>query len=104
MLETTLLYQDVFTRLAANPRESKYKCKPSKEEWEFAQDVCGRLKSFYKATEIFSGTKYPTANLSFINISEIHLVITDWRKSSDFVIQTIVEKMLIKFDMLCMGL
>lgn len=60
--------------------------------------MCGRLKSFYKATEFFSGTKYPTANLSFINICEIQLAITDWRRSSNLVIQLMAEKMMIKFE------
>ncbi|WOH10909.1 hypothetical protein DCAR_0830386 [Daucus carota subsp. sativus] len=66
MLETALLYKDVFTRLSH--KEPQYKTLPSPEEWEFAKEVCGKLKPFYKATEIFSGTKYPTANTCFINI------------------------------------
>ena len=73
MVETALLYKDVFTRLGV--RDSQYKLTPSREEWEFAQDVCGRMKFFYKATEIFSGRRYPTANQCFINICEIRLAI-----------------------------
>lgn len=47
---------------------------------------------------MFFGTKYPTANASFINICEIRLAVTEWRKSSVFIIQTTVEKMLLKFE------
>ena len=97
MLETALLYKEVFTRLGLRDNQYKSLC-PSKEEWEFAQDLCGRLKKIYKATEIFSGTKYPTANQCFINICEIRLAITDWRTSSNFMIQTMAEKMMIKFE------
>lgn len=78
MLETALLYKDGFTRLSH--KEPQYKTLPSPEEWEFAKEVCGKLKPFYKATEIFSGTKYPTANTCFINICEIRLAMTE-RKS-----------------------
>lgn len=87
MLETAMLYKDVFTRLGQ--RDTQYKnfghC-PSREEWDFAQDVAGRLKKIFKAIEIFSGTKYPTANQCFINICEIRLAFTDWRSSSDLYI------------------
>ena len=44
MVETALLYKDVFTRLGV--RDSQYKLTPSREEWEFAQDGCKRLKFF----------------------------------------------------------
>lgn len=60
--------------------------------------MCGRLKFFYKATEIFSRTKYPTANRCFINICEIRLAIESWRRSENFIIQTMAGKMLIKFE------
>uniref|UniRef100_A0A2N9EKL9 HAT C-terminal dimerisation domain-containing protein n=1 Tax=Fagus sylvatica TaxID=28930 RepID=A0A2N9EKL9_FAGSY len=38
---------------------------PSEEDWEIASDICQRLSLFYKVTEVFSGTSYPTANLFF---------------------------------------
>ncbi|KAL8136162.1 hypothetical protein AgCh_010675 [Apium graveolens] len=47
MLETALLYKDVFNRLGSREIQYKPLC-PLREEWEFAQDVCGRLKKFYK--------------------------------------------------------
>ncbi|KAL6497847.1 hypothetical protein OROHE_026874 [Orobanche hederae] len=96
MLETALLYKDVFTRLGQ--MEPQYKAYPSREEWDFAQDVCSILELFCKATEIFSGTKYPTANQCFVNICEVRLAITDWCISSNIMIQTMAEKMLTKFE------
>ncbi|KAL6530013.1 hypothetical protein OROMI_028658 [Orobanche minor] len=96
MLETALLYKDVFTRLGQ--REPQYKAYPSREEWDFAQDVCRRLELFFKATEIFSVTKYRTANQCFVNICEVRLAITDWCISSNIMIQTMAEKILTKFE------
>uniref|UniRef100_A0A2N9J4P9 hAT-like transposase RNase-H fold domain-containing protein n=1 Tax=Fagus sylvatica TaxID=28930 RepID=A0A2N9J4P9_FAGSY len=46
-------------------RESAYNCMPNEEDWEIASDICQRLSLFYKVTEVFSGTSYPTANLFF---------------------------------------
>lgn len=38
------------------------------KKWEFAKEVCEKLKFYYKATQVFSGTKYPTADTCFINM------------------------------------
>ncbi|XP_028107833.1 zinc finger BED domain-containing protein RICESLEEPER 2-like [Camellia sinensis] len=43
MLETTLFYKNVFSRL--KNREPQYKTVPSEEEWEFAREISGRYKT-----------------------------------------------------------
>ncbi|XP_030963976.1 zinc finger BED domain-containing protein RICESLEEPER 2-like [Quercus lobata] len=58
MLSTTLIYKDVFSRLAK--REISYTCLPYDYNWELAKDICGRLELFHNVTEFFSGRKYPT--------------------------------------------
>ncbi|XP_050249216.1 zinc finger BED domain-containing protein RICESLEEPER 3-like [Quercus robur] len=63
MLSIAIKYQNVFYRL--NICESSYKCTPTEEEWEMASNIYERLAVFYKVTELFSGTSYPTANLFF---------------------------------------
>ena len=63
MLKTALLYKKVFER--SKLRDPKYKCLPSDNDWIRAQKLCDKLEVFYEVTLLFSGTKYPTANLFF---------------------------------------
>lgn len=77
MLSTALLYQDVFERLAAHAP-----CVPIQEDWQFAKDLCDRLKMFYDITELLSGTSYVTANLFFPKITKIYIAIRKWQMCS----------------------
>ncbi|XP_038704690.1 zinc finger BED domain-containing protein RICESLEEPER 2-like [Tripterygium wilfordii] len=63
MLTVAIGYKDVFTRL--KKKESLYKCLPSESDWDLAKIICEKLKIFHNATEMFSGKKYPTANMFF---------------------------------------
>ena len=96
MLQTALVYKDVFPRL--KQREPQYKTLPTDEEWNFAKEICERLKIFYSATELFSGTKYPTANLCFPSICEIRITLSQWLSCSDMMVKTMASKMVDKFD------
>ena len=60
MLEIAIGYEDIFCRL--KQQESQYTCLPSTLQWQFAKNVCGRLKLFNTITELFSSTKHPTTN------------------------------------------
>jgi hypothetical protein len=54
MLTTALEYQIVFDRLAR--QESMCDAfKPTQEDWEFARELCGRLKLFFDANELLAG-------------------------------------------------
>ncbi|KAF7153498.1 hypothetical protein RHSIM_Rhsim01G0019200 [Rhododendron simsii] len=46
MLQTTLIYKDVFNRLSK--RDAQYNSLPSEREWGFARDVCQKVKIFFK--------------------------------------------------------
>nr|XP_048321651.1 zinc finger BED domain-containing protein DAYSLEEPER-like [Ziziphus jujuba var. spinosa] len=96
MLATALKYRTVFPRL--KQRESLYKCLPSDQDWDLAKEVCERLELFYEVTEIFSGTKYPTANLFFPHICEIRMSICDWLTSSCEEIRLMAAGMISKFE------
>ena len=96
MFEITISYKDVFSRL--KQRECHYTSLPSSLQWKFAKDVCERLRLFNSITEVFSGTKYPTANLYFPKICEIKLAISKWIDDPDELIRQMAEKMLDKFD------
>ncbi|KAF7147431.1 hypothetical protein RHSIM_Rhsim03G0207300 [Rhododendron simsii] len=96
MLQTALLYKDVFIRLSK--RDTQYSSLPSEREWGFARDVCQKLKFFFKVTELFSRTKYPTTNQCFPNICEIRLELRDWLHSENQVIREMAKRMVEKFD------
>ncbi|XP_028214896.1 zinc finger BED domain-containing protein RICESLEEPER 2-like [Glycine soja] len=96
MLEIAIGYEDVFFRL--KQRESQYTCLPSTLQWQFAKDICGRLKLFNTITELFSSTKHSTANLYFPNICEIKLAIKQWITSPNPMVQQMAKNMMIKFD------
>jgi hypothetical protein len=78
MLITALLYKDVFERLAA-----RAPCIPTEDDWQFAKDLCDRLKIFYDVTELLSGTNYVTANIFFPKITNIYLAIRKWQVSAN---------------------
>lgn len=76
MLNVAICYKDVFKRL--KQREPFYKYVPLDEEWEMAQEICGKLKMFHAITEVFSRTKYPIANIYFSKICDIKLALKQW--------------------------
>jgi hypothetical protein len=81
MLSIALEYQTVFERLASKEKLCA-PFQPNKDDWDFAREICARLKMFYDATELLSSTHYVTANLFFPKICGIYLAIEKWRTSS----------------------
>lgn len=96
MLSVAIIYKDVFKRLKG--RDPQYDCLPTERDWELAKNVCDRLLVFYEVTIMFSGSKYPTANVFFPSICEIGYYLRDWAASSDEVISKMAYEMLLKFD------
>lgn len=89
-------YKDVFSGLSK--KERGYVCLPSEDEWAMASIVCEKLKLFYRVTEKFSGTLYPTSNIFFPLICEVKVSLLSWKNSSHDVIRTMASSMLIKFN------
>ncbi|KAF7839838.1 putative AC transposase [Senna tora] len=96
MLQVALEYKDVFSRLRL--RERNYLKAPTNEEWDMARIICGKLKLFHNITELFSGRKYPTANVYFVKICELREALGKWMESTDATIKDMATKMLSKFD------
>ena len=90
MLDVALMYKSVFSRLQQH--ESQYKSLPSDSEWDLAATMVEHLKSFYMLTEMFSGTKYPTANLFFPLICKMKMSINGWRTSNNLAIRIMADK------------
>ncbi|XP_038882263.1 zinc finger BED domain-containing protein RICESLEEPER 1-like [Benincasa hispida] len=96
MLATALKYKAVFDRL--KQRESKYKCFPLDQDWVLAKEICEKLKIFHHVIEIFSRSKYPTANLFFPKICKLKLAISEWTNSGIQDIRDMTSNMMSKFD------
>ncbi|KAG6518550.1 hypothetical protein ZIOFF_022029 [Zingiber officinale] len=96
MLNIALEYEVVFARL--KQRETLYKRVPTQEDWSKVRDISSKLEMFFDATELFSGTKYPTINLLFSTICDIKLAIGDWLLSDDNLVKTMATNMKVKFE------
>lgn len=96
MLASALPYKEVFKRLSQ--RESLYKCLPNEDDWKKATDICDKLVLFFKVTELFSGTQYPTSNIYFPKVCEIRLALRAWQTCGNDIIQSMASSMILKFD------
>lgn len=96
MLKDALEYKEVFCRL--QEYEQEYKVWPSELEWERLTFVVGCLKLFVEVTNVFTGSKYLTANIYFPEICDIHLQLIEWCKNPDEYVSLLAAKMRCKFD------
>jgi hypothetical protein len=71
MLNSAIYYRSTFSYLEIT--DSNYKHYPTVVEWEKVDNIHSFLACFYEATCVFSGTKYPTANLYFPVITMIYV-------------------------------
>ncbi|KAH7688789.1 Tam3-transposase (Ac family) protein [Dioscorea alata] len=62
-----------------------------------AKEICERLKIFHSVTELFSGTKYPTANLYFPKICQIRITLEKWVNCGIDYIELMALRMKSKF-------
>ena len=63
MLQSAYPYRRVFDELGK--QDKSYTNTPTSVEWERSQLVCTFLEKFAAATELLSGSSYPTVNLYF---------------------------------------
>jgi hypothetical protein len=98
MLCSTQYNKEAFDRLFLRHKDKYKKCAPSESNWEMAKAICECLKPFAEATDLFSGHKYPTANLFFRKFCLIKLAIAEWCGSSNKVIKRIAYSMKKKYD------
>lgn len=96
MLEVALEYKSTFSLL--REEDQLFTVCPSDVEWERAGAVTGFLNVFLEIMNDFSQSRYPTANIYFPLICDIHLKLIGWCKSSDDYISSLALKMRSKFD------
>lgn len=96
MLEAAVEYKGAFSLLQKH--DPSYTVALSETEWEWASAVTGYIKLFLEVINVFIGNKYPTANIYFPELCDIHIQLIEWCKSPDEFLSSIAMKMKNKFD------
>lgn len=77
MLGCCLYYRKVFYWFSERDSIFKENFWLSEEEWAKVSHMYQFLAVFFKVTTVFSGKKYPTANLYFMNVYLVHSAIIE---------------------------
>ena len=96
MLESAFPFRKAFHTLGKEDRN--YKFSPSSIEWRRAETICSMLKVFHTATQVVSGSTYPTSNLYFHQVWNVKILLEKEASRKDVVIKSMVEAMQEKFD------
>jgi Domain of unknown function (DUF4413) len=96
MLETVLIYKDVFYYL--KKYDAQYKINLCEDDWSNVKLISDKLKIFYEVILLFSGIKYTTANIYFASICDIKIALQSWLSDSNLTIVSMASKILEKFE------
>uniref|UniRef100_A0ACD5YI92 Uncharacterized protein n=1 Tax=Avena sativa TaxID=4498 RepID=A0ACD5YI92_AVESA len=96
MIDSALPYIEAFDELAKQDQQFKYA--PSPNDWKMAEAIRSLLKIFFEATNVVSGSSYPTTNRYFHEIWSVKLLLQRHAKNKNKVIASMVSKMQQKFD------
>ncbi|KAD5507815.1 hypothetical protein E3N88_15518 [Mikania micrantha] len=96
MLESAMHYKLAFQGYAL--RDSNFEWFLTDEEWDRAEKVCKLLEVFLDATNLFSGTSYPTSNLFLVEIFKVKKEIVNAFISNDDFLKNMSVPMYEKFE------
>ena len=96
MLGSALHYKNAYDRMKS--RDVNFKDPPLSEDWEKDEIVHGFLETFYVVTNIFSGSKYCTANVFFREVYRIHMLLRENSKDESNLFGRMAKNMLVKFE------
>ncbi|XP_071725945.1 zinc finger BED domain-containing protein RICESLEEPER 1-like [Rutidosis leptorrhynchoides] len=98
MLDAALEYRGAFYLL--QEQDSAYTMSISDEEWQWASSVTSFMKLLVEVTNVFSHSqsKYPTANIYFPEICDVHIQLINYCKNPDEFISSFAGNMKMKFD------
>ena len=96
MLQSALYYRSAFQHLELTDYNFKH-CLIV-DEWKKAEKIKKFLAVFYDATLVFSGTKYPTANLYFPQVFIVYFTLKKESDSEDEYMRKMADQMLVKFE------
>ncbi|CAN4094386.1 unnamed protein product [Withania somnifera] len=95
MIEIALLYQQAFIHYELVDPDFTHGL--LEDEWKRVKIVATFLKPFYDISTLFSGCKYPTANLYLPNICRIEMLLDEHKNSEDSVTREMVIPILRMF-------
>nr|XP_043625688.1 zinc finger BED domain-containing protein RICESLEEPER 2-like [Erigeron canadensis] len=95
MLDSAFYYRKAFTHLEIS--DSNYTSCPGAYEWDTIEKISVFLAVFYDVTNVFSGTKYPTANLYYPHIFMVYFTLHDSMSSKDEYMRRMGASMMEKF-------
>ncbi|XP_043705261.1 zinc finger BED domain-containing protein RICESLEEPER 1-like [Telopea speciosissima] len=96
MLDSAIFYKSAFHELQLV--DKNYRECPSTEEWSKVEQLMHFLKPFNDITEVLSGSKYPTVNLYFHNVWNIHKSLLEVTVHGDDHMKKMAQEMKKKFD------
>ncbi|XP_015973324.1 zinc finger BED domain-containing protein RICESLEEPER 1 [Arachis duranensis] len=96
MLEAVLEFKDVFILLQEN--DDGCTVSLSDVEWDRVSAITNYLKLFVEVTNVFTRSKYPTANIYFPELCDVKLHLIEWCNNSDEYISSLALRMRSKFD------
>ncbi|XP_072076617.1 zinc finger BED domain-containing protein RICESLEEPER 2-like [Arachis hypogaea] len=96
MISTALHFKEVFPRF--QDCEPNYRYLLDHEEWDKVEKIAEVLQVINCATNIISGSEYPTANLYLAEVFRIKLILDEVVNSGPFFIKEMAAKMKLKFD------
>ncbi|CAH9076336.1 unnamed protein product [Cuscuta epithymum] len=96
MLACALKFKIVFP--AYKKREPHYNNEPSLEEWRKVEKVCQLLEVFNSASDVMSGSDYPTANLYLPEVWRVKHIIDKAAEDKDLFMRQMAAAMKEKFD------
>ncbi|KAJ0771535.1 putative HAT dimerization domain, ribonuclease H-like superfamily, hAT-like transposase, RNase-H [Helianthus annuus] len=96
MLDSAIYYKQAFEGYAL--RDSNFMWCPTNDEWIRAGKVCKLLAVFLKATDMFSGSTYPTSNLFLTEIFKVKKEISNAFISEDSFLMEMSKPMFQKFE------
>lgn len=73
--------------------DRSYNTLPSEAGWDRGKKICEFLKPFSTITTYFSGVKYPTANIYFIQVWNIELLLRKYATCDDEDMKLMAERM-----------
>ncbi|KAL6630922.1 hypothetical protein ACP70R_028262 [Stipagrostis hirtigluma subsp. patula] len=96
MLESAFHYREAIDVYAAG--DANYKWQPTEDDWKLYEKISKVLGVLNAATEEFSGSKYPTANLFYPHIVDVRKALRELKMSKEILLQKMADAMIDKFD------
>nr|XP_051202170.1 zinc finger BED domain-containing protein RICESLEEPER 2-like [Lolium perenne] len=96
MIESVFPYQEAFVKLGKQDKQFTFA--PSEKHWALAEELRKLLQTFFVATKVVSGTKYPTSNRYFHEIWNVKVLSDRQAKNTNVIIASMVYEMQEIFD------